>query len=68
MIRFALAFLFGVLVGVLWYRTHWMAQDAVLVLRDVNAYCEASHGGACVPARVAERVRASPGVWGAAPR
>lgn len=67
MIRLALGFLLGVLVGVLWYRVHWVPRDAALVLRDVNAYCAHASVGPCAPGAVAERVRAR-GVWGVAPR
>lgn len=67
MIRLASAFLVGVLFGLLWYRAHWMARDAALVLRDVNAYCVRSNVGPCAPAAVSRRVRAL-GVWGVAPR
>ena len=67
MMRVALGFLLGVVVGVIWYRLHWMPQDAALVLRDVNAWCARSDQGPCAPEAVSERVRAL-GVWGVAPR
>ena len=67
MMRVALGFLLGVVVGVIWYRLHWMPQDAALVLRDVNAWCARSYQGPCAHEAVSECVRAL-GVWGVAPR